>query len=256
MKFNLNFLFFIFSDINKRKRGKEREMTTREQTHVALERFRALTESLIEGIQASLQASRQQRNTHSSTNNQQKQQQQQRTPAVMLVKDFSPVIKALAECEKTVRDLVARARRQEQLQLQTDRVRDAIVRNEERLVAAVFFPAHEVDGRLRRAVNKSKFVRGSDATSSTSTSTSTDKKAGTGSGACTIDPESLSSYLSTVRFMAPPSMKLFRYSDEEMESYAVYRSAFVDEEYRAHVARSAVGGMDSGYAHKEEEGKI
>ena len=238
-------------------------MTTREQTHVALERFRALTESLIEGIQASLQASRQQRNTHNSTNNQQKQQQQQRTPAITLVKDFSPVIKALAECEKTVRDLVARARRQEQLQLQTDRVRDAIVRNEERLVAAVFFPAHEVDGRLRRAVNKSKFVCGSDATSSTSTSTDiytdTDKKGGTSSGACTIDPESLSSYLSTVRFMAPPSMKLFRYSDEEMEGYAVYRSAFVDDEYRAHVARSAGGGMDSGYAHKEDEedeGKI
>ena len=232
-------------------------MTTREQTHVALERFRALTESLIEGIQASLQASRQQRNTHKSTNSQQKQQQQQRTPTVTLVKDFSPVIKALAECEKTVRDLVARARRQERLQLQTDRVRDAIVRNEERLVAAVFFPAHEVDGRLRRAVNKSRFVCGSDATSSTGTST--DKKAGTSSGACTIDPESLSSSLSTVRFMAPPSMKLFRYSDEEMESYAVYRSAFVDEEYRAHVARPAVGGTDSGYAHKEDEedeGKI
>lgn len=251
--------------------------STREQTHIALDKFRALTESLIEGIQESLQASRPQRhrshNYHRSHSKQQgeTQQEQQEQPAVTLVKDFSPVIKALTECEKSIRDLVARARRQEQLQLQTDKVKEAVVRNEERLVVAVFFPAHEVDGCLRRAINKSKFVCGTDEksggvnadtdekpSSSSSASSSADANVNSNSNsnmkkACTIDPESLSSYLSSVRFMAPPSMKLFRYNDGEMEDYSVYSSASVDDEYRDHMATSTNADGDSGDGYSGED---
>ena len=246
--------------------------STREQTHIALDKFRALTESLIEGIQESLQASRPQRHrshNYHSKHQGETQQEQPEQPAVTLVKDFSPVIKALTECEKSIRDLVARARRQEQLQLQTDKVKEAVVRNEERLVAAVFFPAHEVDGRLRRAINKSKFVCGTDEKSggvnadadekpSSSSSASSSADANVNSNlnmkkACTIDPESLSSYLSSVRFMAPPSMKLFRYNDGEMEDYSVYSSASVDDEYRDHMATSTNADGDSGDGYSGED---
>ena len=225
--------------------------STREEAHIALDKFRALTESLIEGIQESLQASRPQRRNHNNHNQQQEEQQQQQ-PAVTLVKEFSPAIKVLTEYEKSIRDLIARARRQEQLQLQTDRVKDAVVRNEERLVAAVFFPAHEVDGSLRRAVNKSKFVCGTDAAPSVEEKLGDEKDEKPKSKTCTIDPESLSSYLSSVRFMAPPSMKLFRYNDSDMKNYSVYSSAFVSDEYRDHMATSTNAEGGDEYADKDE----
>lgn len=217
-------------------------MTTREQTHIALERFRTLTESLIEGIQESLhQTSRASTSTSISS--------ESAVPhTVTLVKDFSPVIGALAECEKSIRSLIARARRQEQIQRQTDKVKDAIVRNEERLVKAVFFPAHEVDGCLRRAVNKSRFVCG------TKTGTGADTKESGNAKSCMIDPESLSSYLTSVRFMAPPSLKLFRYDESAMLGYSVCNCACVDEEYKDHMATSAVAaGENGGCGHAEDD---
>lgn len=193
-------------------------MSTRQQTHIALEKFRRLTESLVEGIQDSLQGSRAPGGTHS---------------AVTLVKDFSPVIDTLSECEKTIRSLLARARRQEQLKKQTDKIKDIMLMNEERLVKTVFFPTHEVDGSLRRAINKSKFVCG------------TSVAGAPGPKPPVMDAESLANYLSEMKFMVPPSLKLFCY-DDSMGSYSAYRCKSTDDEYRTWMATSESRDNDSG----------
>lgn len=213
--------------------------STREQTHAALERFRTLTESLIEGIRSSLDTAQQQQQQMKKKEGGNVPQQ----PGITLAKDFSPVIGALAECERTIRGLIARARRQEQLQRQADRARDALVRNEERLVRAVFFPAHEVDGRLRRAINKSRFVCGTCGNSGDNAEGSSSD--GRAARPCTIDPTSLASYLGSVRFMVPPSMKLFRCEAGGIPCYSMYTGASTDSEYKEYARALKDGGGEN-----------